>query len=248
MRTSWTIAQKEIKVFFVSPLFYVVSALFIALYGVFFAYNLISTQQASLRNTFNIALFILLFVAPLLSMRLISQEKQQGTIELLLTNPVRDYEVVLGKFLAAVVMFLATMSFTLVSVLVLVWTSVNRVQVGPFKLGHVDVGPLVAGYLGFILIAAGYLAIGIFASSLTQNQILAAFITFAALLFIIAAGTFSSLFQAPMSDFLSYLGSNSHVDAFGRGVFAVPDILYALSLIGVPLFLAILSLGSRRWH
>lgn len=243
-----TIARKELKIFFVSPLFYVVSALFVALFAIFFVFNLIQSQQANLSNTFNIALFIMLFVAPLLSMRMIAQEKQQGTIELLLTNPVRDVEVVIGKFIASVVMFLAMLAFTLVSVLILLWTSVDKVQFLFFRVGHVDLGPLVAGYLGFTLIAAGYLAIGIFASSLTHNQILAAFITFAALLVIIASGTFSSLFQPPLSDLFTFLGSNAHVDAFGRGVISVPDLAYAFTLIGVPLYLAVIALGARRWH
>jgi ABC-2 type transport system permease protein len=242
------IARKELKVYYVSPLFYVVTALFIALYAIFFDANMLSSFQANLGNTFNISLFILLFVAPLVTMRLISQEKQQGTIELLLTMPVRDVEVVLGKFFAAMVMFASMLAFTLVSVLILLWTSVDKVSFLFLRVGHVDLGPLIAGYFGFLLIGGGYLAIGMLASSLTQNQILAAFIGFAAVLVVLVAGNIADVFQPPVSDFLTYLGSNQHVTNFGTGLISVPDVVYALTLIVIPLYLSVVALGARRWR
>lgn len=248
MRNTLTIARKEIKVFFVSPLFYVVSALFACVFGLIFALNLLSSLQASLAETFNITLFLLLLIAPLLSMRMIAQEKQQGTIEWLLTSPVRDVEVVMGKFLALLVMLLAMLGFTLGSVLILLWTAVDRVQVGPLKVGHIDLGTLLVGYLGFALIAAGYLAIGLLASSLTQNQILAAFISFVVLLFIFISGAVANIFTDPVSSFLTFLSSGSHVQNFGRGAISLPDVVYGISLVGIPLYLAVVSLGARRWH
>jgi ABC-2 type transport system permease protein len=181
-------------------------------------------------------------------MRLISQEKAQGTIELLLTMPVRDVEVVVGKYLAAMTLFASMLSFTLVSVLILLWTSVNKVQFLFLKVGHVDVGPLIAGYVGFLLIGGGYMAIGMFASSLTGNQILAAFVGFAMVLVVLVAGSIADVFQPPISDFLTFIGSNQHVSNFGNGLISVPDVVYALTMIVVPLWFTVVVLGARRWH
>jgi ABC-2 type transport system permease protein len=249
VRNALIIAGKELRVYFVSPLFYVITALFVALNGMFFATNLFNGLQATMRPTFNIALVIMVFAAPLLTMRLISQEKQQGTIELLLTSPIRDEEVVVGKFLAAVVMFLSMFAFTLVSVLALVWTSQTKVKILFLTVGHVDLGPLLTGYLGTILLVAGFLAIGIFASSVTQNQIIAAMIAFAVLLTDLIATSFGPiLFSPPMSDLVEYVGYGKHVDAFSRGVISLPDMVYALTLIVLPLYLAVVALGARKWH
>ncbi|HEV3232754.1 MAG TPA: ABC transporter permease subunit [Candidatus Dormibacteraeota bacterium] len=248
MTNIWTIARKEMKVYYVSPMFYIVTAFFVALFAVLFDYNLLTYLTATLSTTFGISIFIFVFVAPITTMRLIAQEKQQGTLELLMSNPVRDYEVVLGKFLAAMVMLASMLAFTLVSVAILLWTAVDRGQFLFLNVGRVDLGPVLAGYFGFLLIAGGYMAIGLLASSLTQNQILAAFIAFATLLVVLFASTLSSIVQGPLSDFFSYLGSNAHVEAFGRGQISLPDLVYALTLIGVPLYLAVVALGARRWH
>lgn len=243
-----TIARKELKVYFVSPLFYVVTALFVLAYGFFFAVNTISSQQASLRTTFNIVVFVMILLAPLLTMRLISQEKQQGTIELLLTNPVRDLELVAGKYLAALAMLGTLMATTLVSVLILLLTAVDKQQFLFLKVGALDWPTLLVGYAGVILVLAGFMAIGLFASTLTQNQIIAAVISIIFLLFLLIIPSAASLFQPPFSDFLSYLSPRDHIDAFGAGSFSLPDLVYSLTMIGVPLYLAVVALGARKWH
>jgi ABC-2 type transport system permease protein len=249
VRNALTIARKELRVYFVSPLFYVITALFVFLFALFFAGTVIQSKTANFGSTFNITQFVMIFVVPLLTMRLIAQEKQQGTIEILLTNPVRDAEVVVGKFLAGVGMFLSMMAFTLVSVLFLLWTAVDKQKFLFLTIGKIDFGPILAGYVGFILLVCGFLAIGIFASSLTQNQIIAALISFAFLIVLIIGSSIGPIFFGPpLSDAMAFIGSTSHLDAFSRGAIGLPDLVYTLSMIGVPLYLAVVALGARRWH
>lgn len=248
MRNALTIARKELKVYFVSPLFFIVTALFVLLSGLFFALNAVQGQTVSLTTTFNIILFIMILFAPALTMRLISQEKQQGTLELLLTNPVRDIELIAGKYTAALVMYLALLATTLIQVLVLLFTAVDKHKFLFLNIGSVDWLTVLVGYVGSILIVGGYLAIGLLASSLTQNQIIAAVVAFGALLALLVIDTAGALAQPPMSDFLTQLGPRVHADNFGKGVLSLFDVLYALTMIGVPLYLAVVSLGSRKWH
>jgi ABC-2 type transport system permease protein len=247
------IARKEIKVYFASPLFYIVTALFILVTGLFFAITIQSPgatgdQTSYLRSTFNTALFLMILIAPLITMRLIAQEKQEGTIELLLTNPITDVQLVLGKYVASLVMLAAMLATTLLQVLVLMITAVDKHQFLFLSIGNIDTATLFAGYLGMILILGGYMAIGVFASSLTGNQIIAAFVSIVVLLVLLVIDAASALTQPPMSDFLASVGPRSHADAFARGLIGVPDLVYAASMIGLPLFLAVVVLGARKWR
>lgn len=253
MNNAIAIARKELKVYFSSPLFYVVTALFILVSGLFFALTILSpsasgNQTDNLRSTFNTTLFVMIFLGPLLTMRLISQEKQEGTIELLLTNPVTDTELVFGKYLASLAMFAAMFVTTLLQVLVLMVAAVDKHRFLFFSIGDIDTATLIAGYIGNILILGGYLSLGVFASTITNNQIIAALISFVMLLSLLVVDTAAQFAQPPVSDFLSNVGPRSHADAFARGLVAAPDVVYALSLIGLPLFLAVVVLGARRWH
>jgi ABC-2 type transport system permease protein len=248
VKNAMTIARKELKVYFVSPLFFIVTALFIVLSGVFFAFNTLQSQTVALATTFNIILFIMILFAPALTMRLISQEKQQGTLELLLTNPVRDIELIAGKYAAALLIYLALLSTTLIQVLVPLFTAVDKHKFLFLTLGSVDWATVGVGYLGNILIVGGYLAIGLLASSLTQNQIIAAVVAFGALLLLLVIDTASAFAQPPLSDFLSQLGPRVHADNFAKGTLGLFDVVYALSMIGVPLYLAVVALGARKWH
>jgi ABC-2 type transport system permease protein len=236
MRTAVTIARRELGALFVSPIAYVVAAAFLALSGYLFAIILITSSQATLSELFQNVSFILLFVAPLLTMRLLADEQKQGTLELLLTAPVRDWEVVLGKFLAALGLFSAILLCTLVYPLFL-WT------IG----GRPDIGPIVSGYLGLILITAAMLAIGTLTSSLTENQIVAAVLAFAILLFlwlIASAGNVAT----GASAVLSALSLPSHYDDFTRGAINLEDVIYYLSLTIGALFIATRVLETRRYR
>ena len=253
MNNALAITRKELKVYFSSPLFYVVTALFVAVTGGFFALTILQpsangSQTDNLKALFNTTLFVMIFLGPLITMRLISQEKQEGTIELLLTNPVTDTELVLGKYLAALAMFGAMFITTLLQVLVLLVTAVDKHRLLFFSVGDIDTATLVGGYLGNILILGGYLALGVFASTITNNQIIAALVSFVLLLGLLVVDTAAQFTQPPISDFLSNVGPRAHSDAFASGLVAVPDLVYALSMIFVPLFLAVVVLGARRWR
>ena len=248
MKNVWTIARKELKVYFVSPLFYIVTAFFVLLSGLFFALNSVQGPTASLQTTFNILIFLMVLFAPAVTMRLVSQEKQQGTLELLLTNPVRDVELVAGKYLAAIVIYLALLSTTLIQVLVLVFTSVDKHKFLFLSVGNIDWATVGVGYLGNILIAGGFLAIGLLTSSLTQNQIIAFVMAFGALMALLVVDAAAVLAQPPMSDFFTQLSPRVHADNFAKGTLGLFDVVYALSMIGVPLYLATVTLGARKWH
>ncbi|MDP9325101.1 MAG: ABC transporter permease [Candidatus Dormibacteraeota bacterium] len=248
MKNALTIARKELKVYFVSPVFFIVTALFVLASGFFFAVNTLQSQTVSISTTFSIILFVMILLAPLLTMRLIAQEKGEGTLELLFSHPIRDVELVAGKFAAAMVIYLALLATTLIQVLVPLFTAVDKHQFLFLSLGTVDWATLGVGYLGNFLIIGSYLAIGLFASSLTRNQIIAAVIAFVVLLMLLVIDGAGALAQPPLSDFLSQLGPRAHADNFARGTLGLFDVVYALSMIVVPLYLAVVALGARRWH
>jgi len=238
MKNIWAITLRELKAYFVSPIAYVVSALFLVAMGYLFALILISSREASLRNLFNNMIFVLLIMAPALTMRLLAEEQRLGTIELLLTAPVHDWQVVLGKFLGSFILFVVMLlAPTLYYVLIL--------QV----FGPPDYGPILTGYLGFVLIGAAYLAIGVFGSSLTQNQIIAFFISMVILLLLWIADASSSVFGVgALSDALTYLALPRHFTDLFRGVVDTTDIVYALSVVAIFLFLATQVLQTKRWR
>jgi ABC-2 type transport system permease protein len=238
MKNIWAITLRELKAYFVSPIAYVVSALFLVTMGYLFALILISSREASLRNLFNNMIFVLLIMAPALTMRLLAEEQRLGTIELLLTAPVHDWQVVLGKFLGSFILFVVMLlAPTLYYVLIL--------QV----FGPPDYGPILTGYLGFVLIGAAYLAIGVFGSSLTQNQIIAFFISMVILLLLWIADASSSVFGVgALSDALTYLALPRHFTDLFRGVVDTTDIVYALSVVAIFLFLATQVLQTKRWR
>ncbi len=236
MRNVLTLTQKELRTYFASPLAFVVTAAFLVVSGVFFAGILIGSRQATMEYTFQNMAVILLLVSPVLAMRLLSEEQRSGTIELLLTSPVREIEVVLGKFLASLGLLIVMLGFTLYYVLLLT------------HFGTPDPGPILSGYLGMILLGASFLAIGLFASSLTANQVVAAFLTIAILLILWVLEALSSMFGSSASGVLNYLSMSNHLTDFTKGVIDTKDVVYFLTLIVACLFLAIRSLEARRWR
>lgn len=238
MRNVWTITVRELKALFVSPIAYVVSAMFLIAMGYLFAAILANSREASMRATFNNMIFVLLIMAPALTMKLLAEEQRMGTIELLLTSPVHDWQVVLGKFLGSlilyVVMFLAPTLFY-----------VAMLQV----FGPPDYGPILTGYLGLLLLGAAYLAIGVFASSLTQNQVIAFFIALVILLLLwVADASGVVLGTGPVADAMTYIALPRHFDDMFRGVVDTSDIVYSLSVVVISLFGATQVLQTRRWR
>jgi ABC-2 type transport system permease protein len=230
------IAERELKSFFVSSIAWIIAAAFMAMSGFLFSVILLNSNEASLRFLISNLSVILLFVAPFLTMRLLSEEIRLGTVELLLTNPVRDLEVVLGKFLGA-------MGFVLV---MLVQTLYFPALL--FIFGSPDPGPILTGYLGVLLQAAAFVAIGLAISSTTENQIVAAFLTFALNLILWLSESISQFVGKPLDAVMKYLSITSHFQDFSRGVIDTSHVIFFLSVVAAALFLTYLSLQSRRWR
>jgi ABC-2 type transport system permease protein len=246
--TVWTITRKELKIYFSSPLFYVMTALFVLFTGFIFALNVVQSQSLSLATTSFITQYIMVLFAPLITMRLLSEEKQTGTIELMLTGPVRDVELILGKYLAALVMFAVMLSTTLIQVVISLFTLTDKHQFLFLSIGNPDWATIAVGYLGSFLIIAGFLAIGMFTSSVTQSQIIAAVVGIVVLTVLTVIDFAGSIAQPPISDLLTQLGPRTHDANFTKGTLGLFDVVYTLSLIGVPLYLSVVALGARKWH
>lgn len=252
---AWPVFKKEMRLYFTSPVAYVVSTSFLLIVGYFFYsifafYHLTSMQaamnpafardlnvtEAVLRPLFSNTGIILLFVMPMLTMRLFAEEKRSGTIELLLSYPVRDGEVLLGKFAAALVLFLVLLGCT----------ALYPAMVAYFA--PLEWGPLLSGYLGLGLLGASFLAVGVLVSSLTENQIVAGFVTFGILLGLWVIGWSADLVGANWRALFQYLSILEHLDNFGKGVIDTRDVVYYLSVIGFCLFLTLRALESKRWR
>jgi len=237
LTNTFIIAWKETRSYFSSPTAYVVGAMFLILTGVFFVFDMTRPfAEASVRGYINWATLFIVFLAPLLTMRLLAEEQKMGTLELLLTSPVRDWEVVIGKYLASLATLATTLAFTLYYVLLL------------FYFGDPDVGPLFSAYLGLYLYAATALAIGIMASSLSGNQIVAAVVGIGILLMLTNIDRIGVLLQGMSADIISGISMNSHFEDFSRGVLDSSHVVYYLSLIAVFLFITVRSLETRRWR
>ena len=230
------LCKKELKGYFDSPIAYIVITIFLLISGWFFFSDLFLVNQASLRNLFSIVPFIFMFFVPAVTMRLISEEKRSGTIELLLTLPVRDHEIILGKFLAGMILISVSVILTLVYTLTL------------SGLGDLDAGSVVAGYLGLIFLGATYVSVGVFTSSLTQNQVVA-FITSFLIIFILFMLNKVLIFVPSfLASFFEYLSVDYHFSNISRGVIDSRDLIYYLSIIFLFLFLSVRALESRKWR
>jgi ABC-2 type transport system permease protein len=169
-------------------------------------------------------------------MRLLTEEQKLGTLELLMTSPIRDYEIVLGKFFAVLVILLATLSLTMFYTLMLFW------------FGDPDVGPVFSGYLGIILFGASTLAVGMLASSLTSNQVVAAVVSFGFLLLMVLTNQAADITTGLSAQILEGFSLSGHFDDFSRGVIDTNNIVYYFSVIATFLFLTIRNVESRRWR
>lgn len=235
MRIIFAIAKREFQAYFVSPIAYVVIAAFLVVTGYLFSIILILSREATMRYLFGNVMVILIFVAPVLTMRLLAEEQRSGTIELLLTSPVKDWEVVLGKFLASLGLFASMISLTLYYPFILE------------RYGNPDPGPIAGGYLGLLLFGGSVLSIGVFTSSLTRNQIVAALMGVGISLFLWLCDALANFASPPLSSFFSYLSLRTHFPDFAKGVVDTKDVVYYLSIIASGLFLATRSLEKRRW-
>jgi ABC-2 type transport system permease protein len=198
----------------------------------------LNVTDAVLRPLFANLSVILLLVMPLVTMRLFAEERRSGTIELLLTYPVRDGAVLIGKYLAALTLYATMIAGTLAYPAIIVWIA---------RAG-VEWGPLLTGYIGLLLMGAMFLAVGLFASSLTENQIVAAVVTFGILLIFWIIGWTAEFATGALGVVLTHLSILEHNDTFAKGVLDTKDIIYYLNFTALALFLTLRSLESRRWN
>ena len=236
MRNVWAVATRELRSYFLSPLAYVVIALFLALSGYLFALILANGREASLRGLVQNVSVLYLFIVPAISMRLLAEEQRTGTVELLLTNPVQEWEIVTGKFFSSVMLVLVMLALTLLFPLFL------------FVFGNPDKGPIITGYVGIFLQAAAFLAVGLWASSLTQNQIVAAIVSFALLLILWLSDNLGQFLGGTVGSIISYTSVINHFQSFPQGVIQTNDVIYYLTLIAAGIVLSTLSLQSRRYR
>jgi len=237
MRTIQAVAWKEIQIYFSSPVAYLVALIFLAVTGFFFVKDLTDPfPEASLSNLFFGASLVIVLLAPALTMRLLAEEQKLGTIELLLTSPVRDWEVIIGKYLSSLVFFLVLIGLTLYYPILL------------FIFGQPDPGPIYSGYLGLILYSGAALAIGILTSTLTNNQIVAFVVASGILLLLYFADTGTGVMGGAWSKLVTEIGMSSHFNDFEKGVIDTKNIIYFLSVTAFFLFLSIRALEYRRWR
>jgi ABC-2 type transport system permease protein len=235
MQRTLTIAKREFRGYFNSPAAYIVICLFLLMMGFFFWNPFFLINRASVRNMYDLMAILLLPTAPALTMGLLAEEKRQGTIEILLTMPVRDAEVILGKYLAA---------FGLLTVLL---TLTLAYPISVSSLGNLDWGPVWAGYLALLLEGGAMLALGVLASSWTDNQLIA-FFTSGMICFIFwVVSRFLPFVPQQAASVIEWLSFDYHFQDIVRGVVDSRHIIYFLSVIGFSLALAFRSLESRRW-
>lgn len=255
MTNVWSLVKKEVRAYFSSPIAYVVIAGFLLLVGYFF-YSLVSwfnaaamqmmqnpyyVQQVNINEMVFSPLFhnmtvILILVAPLLTMRLLAEEKKSGTDELLFTSPLSVGEIVLGKYIAALVMWTIMLGLTAL------------LSVFAFAYGNPELAPWLTGYLGLFLMGALFIAIGLFFSSLTENQIVAAFLTVVTLLLLLVLNWVTSSGGGSWRAVLGYLSFSGHFEDMTRGILDTKDIVYYLTFSFFSLFLAHSVIQSRRWR
>ncbi len=235
MKNTTTIALREFKSYLASPMAYVVTGIFLVLTGFFFSISSDTYYETSIRGFLGIGSILLLLLASVLTMRLLAEERKMGTLELLLTAPVRDSEVIAGKFLGSLGMLTAMLVLTFYYPLLLMW------------FGDPDWGPIATGYLGLFLLGGASLAVGLFASSLTSNQLVAAVVAGGILGALWFAGAAADLLPEALGEVINYVSLSYHFPDFMRGMIDTRGIIYYLSITVLFLFLAIRSLENSRW-
>ncbi|MFB3853218.1 MAG: ABC transporter permease subunit [Vicinamibacterales bacterium] len=248
------IAQKEIRAYFASPIAYVVIGLFALLFGYFYIVMVsffvresmqmsgfggpqsLNVNQQVIRFVFQNVTVVFLFVLPMITMRTYAEEKRSGTVELLLTSPITDLQIILGKYLGAMTLYAAMLAVTLVHVGLL------------FVYGNPEWKPLLALYLGLLLFGGCFIALGLLVSSLTRNQIVAAMVAFVVFMLLWIVDWMSSFVGPTWEPILSYVSVVQHLDDFLKGVIDTKHIVYYLSFITFGLFLTAKAVDSERWR
>jgi ABC-2 type transport system permease protein len=235
VKNTITIALKEFRSYLASPMAYIVTGIFLALTGFFFAFGSSAFLETSIKDFLQAGSLVLLLLTSVLTMRLLAEERKLGTIELLLTAPVRDSEVILGKFLGSLGILVVMLALTLYYPLLL------RI------FGDPDWGPIGTGYLGLFLLGGTALAVGLFASSLTSNQIVAAVVSGGILFALWFIGFATVLLPEALGEIIGYFSLSSYFPGFVSGIIDTRAIVYYISIAALFLFLAARSLENSRW-
>ena len=254
MRNVWIICRKELGSYFASPVAYVLLTMLAVIFGWFFWNNLaifvvegmemqmrgqsfpMNVNEQIIRPLLSNVGVIGLFFIPMITMRLFAEEKRTGTIELLATSPVRDLEIIVGKWLASLILYSCLLLFTALNFAFL------------FRYGHPDWKPLLTGYLGLLLEGGGLLAIGTFISTLTKNQIIAGAVTFGVCLMLLVLEWVSGYDPSTWARVLAYMSIFTHMESFARGTLDLKDAVFYLTVIFLGLFFTARSMESLRWR
>ncbi len=238
MKNILTLSRRELAAYFLSPLAYVIMTAFLIFSGYFFYTTLRYMSDASvMREILGLLGFTSMIISTMVTMRLLAEEKRSGTLETLMTAPVTETEVVVAKYLSALLFFMALITPTLAYVVLLgVW-------------GNPDYGPIISGYVGLVCMTGVFLSIGIWVSSLTSNQIVAVILTFIILLIGWVIGFAGEFFtQEYVKSIFKFIGFVQHFESFGKGLIDSRDVIYCLSMVVFFLFLTVRTLESRRWR
>jgi ABC-2 type transport system permease protein len=248
------IAHKEIRSYFASPIAYVIIGLFSLLFGYFYVAILtwfvqqgtqmsmgmgpatLNVNQQMIRPLLMNMTVVLLFVLPMITMRTYAEEKRSGTIELLLTSPITDMQIILGKFLGALALYATMLLVTLVYV------------GGLFFFGSPEWKPIVTAYIGLLLLGGSFLSMGLLISSLTKNQIVAGMMTFGVFLLLWVIDWIGTFAGPTFEPIVTYLSITQHFDDFAKGVIDTKHVVYYLSFMTFGLFLTAKSVDSERWR
>jgi ABC-2 type transport system permease protein len=237
MRNVYHVARRELNAYLASPIAYVVAAVYLAVLGGLSGFILYYSREATLRYTLThgVTLLFLVLVTQVLTMRLLADEQRQGTIELLLTSPVRDWEVVVGKYLASLAVF--ALMILLSGYFPLVLT----------RIGDPDVAVMASGYMGYLLLGSSLLAIGVFASSVTQNQVVAAVLGMGIAILMWLSGALTEFVGEGLRAVVEYVPIFDHYFDFVRGIIDTRHIVYYISVAALFLFFSTRVLEARRW-
>jgi ABC-2 type transport system permease protein len=254
MRNTLAIAHKELRSYFASPIGYIVLGFFALLYGFFYVTMLnyfvrqsmqvaqfggqeaMNVNQVMLRPLLQNVTILLLFLMPMVTMRSYAEEKRSGTIELLLTSPIRDFEIVMGKFLGAIALWAAALGVTVIHIGIL------------YLYGRPEWKPIVTAYLGLLLMGGCFISVGLLISSFTSNQIIAGMATFGVFLLLWVINWIGSFSGPTVDKITQYLSIIDHFDDFSKGIIDTSHLIYYISFISFGLFLTARSVDSERWR
>lgn len=236
MKNVPALTWRELNAYFFSPLAYIVLTIFLAISGFIFYLNLAIDQMADMRGWMAWMIFVLMFFCPFITMRLLAEEARSGSLEMLMTSPVTDTEVVLSKYFGAMLFYLFMLAPSAVYVAIL------------FRLGSPDPGPIFTGYMGLILAGAALMAIGLFCSSLSRSQIISAILGLAIIIFLWMIDFPAPYLQGGLARILEQIALPLHTHSFVKGIIDLRDVVYFLSIAALFLFLSVKVVESRKWR